>query len=197
MLGAEVKRVLTSMGVNLVLQEFDAKNRVGPAIDDTGVVCVGIQRYRRLGLENKVNVLKPKAVSQFAGPEVVGKLKNSGEVSSGTPHSNFRIIKSTIGIKITLVRLSGLRAEQDDDDVMPIAWGRNAADGAEEQRDEYLPLGRAKPGNVICSKASWKSRESFLRDGSMHVVRVQGAWIGCRGMDLGPINRHDQTMGRS
>ncbi|KAG5652910.1 hypothetical protein H0H81_003110 [Sphagnurus paluster] len=151
----------------IYIKELDGKNIVqiasgqqhSLALDDTGVVYVwGYNGYCRLGLGNQVDVLKPKAVPQFAGPEVTtmgshiaagpsssavvdnqgmywmaGKWKNSGEGSSGSPYSSFRVMQDIMGCKITLARSGGVThwalTPDDDDTVMTVAWGQNAANG--------------------------------------------------------------------
>ncbi|KAF8075359.1 regulator of chromosome condensation 1/beta-lactamase-inhibitor protein II [Lyophyllum atratum] len=149
------------------IKELDGKNIVeitsgqqhSLALDDTGVVYVwGYNGYCRLGLGNQVDILKPKAVPQFAGPNdttmgvliaagpsssivvdkqgmfyMAGKWKNSGEGSSGSPYSTFRFIQDIMGCKITLARSGGVThwalTPDDDDTVMTVAWGQNAANG--------------------------------------------------------------------
>ncbi|GLB41420.1 putative regulator of chromosome condensation (RCC1) repeat [Lyophyllum shimeji] len=129
------------------------------ALDDAGVVYVwGYNGYCRLGLGNQVDVLKPKAVPQFAGPDdpmmgariaagptnsvvvdkqgmywMAGKWKNSGEGSSGSPYSTFRYMQDIMGCKISLARSGGVThwalTPDEDDTVMTVAWGQNAANG--------------------------------------------------------------------
>ncbi|KAF5379474.1 hypothetical protein D9615_006654 [Tricholomella constricta] len=149
------------------IKELDGKNIVqivsgqqhSLALDDTGVVYVwGYNGYCRLGLGNQVDILKPKAVPQFAGPNettmgmniaagpsnsvvidkqgmywMAGKWKNSGEGSSGSPYSTFRFMQDIMGCKISLARSGGVThwalTPDDDDSVMTIAWGQNAANG--------------------------------------------------------------------
>ncbi|KAF9456066.1 regulator of chromosome condensation 1/beta-lactamase-inhibitor protein II [Collybia nuda] len=129
------------------------------ALDSTGVVYVwGYNGYCRLGLGNQVDVLKPKAVPQFVGPNDVtmgahviagpsnsvvidkqgmywmaGKWKNSGEGSSGSPYSSFRFMQEIMGCKISLARCGGVThwalTPDDDESVMTVGWGQNAANG--------------------------------------------------------------------
>ncbi|EJC99702.1 RCC1/BLIP-II [Fomitiporia mediterranea MF3/22] len=96
------------------------------ALDKDGIVYVwGYNGYCRLGLGNQQDVLVPKAVPQFSGPNEIsrgvfvaagpsnsividrqkmyymaGKWKNSGEGSSGSPYSSFRYIQDLMGCKI-------------------------------------------------------------------------------------------------
>jgi hypothetical protein len=129
------------------------------AIDEQGVVYVwGYAGYCRLGLGNQVDVLKPKAVPQFAGPNeatmgaiiaagpsnsvvvdkqgmywMAGKWKNSGEGSSGSPYSSFRYMQDIMACKVSLAKCGGVThwalTPDDDGSVMTIAWGQNAANG--------------------------------------------------------------------
>lgn len=129
------------------------------AVDSSGVVYVwGYNGYCRLGLGNQVDALKPKVVPQFAGPSeatmgaqviagpsnsvvidkqgmywMAGKWKNSGEGSSGSPYSSFRIMQEIMGCKISLARCGGVThwalTPDEDDSIMTVAWGQNAANG--------------------------------------------------------------------
>ncbi|KAG6887728.1 hypothetical protein C0992_010948 [Termitomyces sp. T32_za158] len=119
------------------IKELDGKHIIdivsGPqhslALDDTGIVYVwGYNGYCRLGLGNQVDVLKPKAVPQFAGPGptttgaliaagpsnsvvvdkqgmfwMAGKWKNSGEGSAGSPYSTFRFMQDIQWVLFTLL----------------------------------------------------------------------------------------------
>ncbi|TFK62794.1 RCC1/BLIP-II [Pluteus cervinus] len=151
----------------IYIKELDGKQIVqitsGPqhsaAVDIEGVVYVwGYNGYCRLGLGNQVDVLKPKAVPQFAGPNkptmgamvvggpsntvvvdrqgmywMAGKWKNSGEGSSGSPYSTFRVMQDIMTCKILLARCGGVThwalTPDDDDPVMTVGWGQNAANG--------------------------------------------------------------------
>ncbi|KAF8991061.1 regulator of chromosome condensation 1/beta-lactamase-inhibitor protein II [Cyathus striatus] len=128
------------------------------ALDDTGLVYVwGFAGYCRLGLGNQADVLKPKLVPQFTGPNkatlaqaiaagptnsvvvdnqgmywMAGKWKNSGEGSSGSPYSSFRFMQDIMGCKVTLPRSGGVThwlITPDDDGPMTVCWGQNAANG--------------------------------------------------------------------
>ncbi|KAL5513720.1 hypothetical protein ACEPAH_4120 [Sanghuangporus vaninii] len=96
------------------------------ALDKDGLVYVwGYNGYCRLGLGNQQDVLFPRVVPQFSGPNEIsrgvfvaagptnsvvldrqgmyymaGKWKNSGEGSSGSPFSTFRYIQELMGCKI-------------------------------------------------------------------------------------------------
>jgi alpha-tubulin suppressor-like RCC1 family protein len=129
------------------------------ALDSTGVVYVwGYNGYCRLGLGNQVDVLKPKAVPQFTGPNpttmatrvtagptnsvvvdkqmmywMAGKWKNSGEGSSGSPYSTFRYIQDIMGCRMSFVACGGVThwglTTDEDGSLMTVAWGQNAANG--------------------------------------------------------------------
>ncbi|KAG6810944.1 hypothetical protein H0H92_009685 [Tricholoma furcatifolium] len=152
------------------------------ALDDSGVVYVwGYNGYCRLGLGNQVDVLRPKAVPQFAGPEhatmgarisagptnsvvvdnqgmywMAGKWKNSGEGSSGSPYSTFRFMQDIQGCKISLARSGGVThwalTPDEDDSIMTVGWGQNAANGE-------LGLGPDEP------KSATKPTRSVLLSG--------------------------------
>ncbi|TFK95198.1 RCC1/BLIP-II [Pterulicium gracile] len=137
------------------------------ALDDAGLVYVwGYNGYCRLGLGNQVDILKPKVVPQFSGGSVTqtadivtagptnsvvvdkqgmywmaGKWKNSGEGSSGSPYSSFRYIQDVMGCRMTLVACGGVThwgLVAEDDGIMTVAWGQNAANGE-------LGLGNEQP----------------------------------------------------
>ncbi|KAG5644318.1 hypothetical protein DXG03_008676 [Asterophora parasitica] len=144
-------------GVNIV--DIASGQQHSIALDEKGVVYVwGYNGYCRLGLGNQVDALRPKAVPQFAGPEepsmgsliaagpsnsvvvdrqgvywMAGKWKNSGDGSSGSPYSSFRVMQDIMGCKITRARSGGVThwalTPDDDDTVMTVAWGQNAANG--------------------------------------------------------------------
>ncbi|KII83393.1 hypothetical protein PLICRDRAFT_180473 [Plicaturopsis crispa FD-325 SS-3] len=129
------------------------------AIDSTGVVYVwGYNGYCRLGLGNQVDILVPKIVPQFAGPNeatmgrlitagpsntvvvdkqgmywMAGKWKNSGEGSGGSPYSSFRFMQDIMACKIDAVSCGGVThwalTPDDDGSVMTVAWGQNAHNG--------------------------------------------------------------------
>ncbi|KAG6867701.1 hypothetical protein C0993_012151 [Termitomyces sp. T159_Od127] len=168
------------------IKELDGKHILdivsGPqhslALDDTGVVYVwGYNGYCRLGLGNQVDVLKPKAVPQFAGPSsattgaiiaagpsnsvvvdkqgmywMAGKWKNSGEGSAGSPYSTFRFMQDIQGCKISLARSGGVThwvlTPDEDDTVMTVGWGQNAANG-ELGLGPDEPKSATKPTRVI------------------------------------------------
>ncbi|RDB27916.1 Protein RCC2 [Hypsizygus marmoreus] len=149
------------------------------ALDSTGVVYVwGYNGYCRLGLGNQVDALKPKVVPQFAGPNdstmgahvvagpsnsvvidkqgmywMAGKWKNSGEGSSGSPYSTFRFMQDIMGCKISLARCGGVThwalTPDDDDSVMTVAWGQNAANG-ELGLGPDEPKSATKPTRNLC-----------------------------------------------
>jgi hypothetical protein len=64
---------------------------------------------------------------------VAGKWKNTGEGSSGSPYSSFRYIRDIMGCKMTHASCGGVThwalAPDDDESVMTITWGQNAANG--------------------------------------------------------------------
>jgi len=127
------------------------------ALDKDGFVYVwGYNGYCRLGLGNQQDVLAPKLVPQFAGPNeltraaliaagpsssavvdrqkmywMAGKWKNTGEGSSGSPYSSFRYMQDIMGCKIYFICSGGVThwglAPDDDGTVMTIAWGQAAA----------------------------------------------------------------------
>ncbi|KAL4249963.1 Protein RCC2 [Abortiporus biennis] len=129
------------------------------ALDDTGNVWVwGYNGYCRLGLGNQQDVLIPKPVPQFAGPNEItmgahvyagpsnsvvidkqsmywmaGKWKNTGDGSSGQPYSSFRFIQDIMGCKVTSVSCGGVThfalAPDEDGSIMTIAFGQGAANG--------------------------------------------------------------------
>ncbi|KAG6332897.1 hypothetical protein ID866_6193 [Astraeus odoratus] len=129
------------------------------AIDTQGIVYVwGYNGYCRLGLGNQQDVLIPKVVPQFAGPNVMtmgaqvvagttnsvvidkqrmywmaGKWKNSGEGSAGSPYSSFRYIQDLMGCKISAANCGGVThfalTTDEDGGVMTVAYGQNAANG--------------------------------------------------------------------
>ncbi|KAI0923703.1 hypothetical protein AcV5_009178 [Taiwanofungus camphoratus] len=129
------------------------------ALDIDGLVYVwGYNGYCRLGLGNQQDVLIPKPVPQFAGPNeltmgayvaagpsntvvvdkqrmywMAGKWKNTGDGSSGQPYSSFRYLQDIMGCKITHVNCGGVThwalAPDDDGSVMTIAFGQGAANG--------------------------------------------------------------------
>ncbi|KAF8655946.1 hypothetical protein AX16_002853 [Volvariella volvacea WC 439] len=151
----------------IYVKELDGKHIVqitsgqqhSAAIDDTGVVYVwGYNGYCRLGLGNQVDILKPKPVPQFAGPNegnkgaivaagpsntvvidkqgmywMAGKWKNSGEGSAGSPYSSFRVMQDIMTCKISLARCGGVThwalTPDEDFPVMTVCWGQNAANG--------------------------------------------------------------------
>ncbi|KAG2364307.1 regulator of chromosome condensation 1/beta-lactamase-inhibitor protein II [Suillus spraguei] len=129
------------------------------ALDSQGLVYVwGYNGYCRLGLGNQQDVLIPKVVPNFAGPNEItmgahiiagpsntvvldkqqlywmaGKWKNSGEGSSGSPYSSFRFIQDLMGCKISGGSCGGVThfalTTDDDGSVMTVAWGQNASYG--------------------------------------------------------------------
>ncbi|KAF7964752.1 hypothetical protein HWV62_3270 [Athelia sp. TMB] len=129
------------------------------ALDSEGVVYVwGYNGYCRLGLGNQVDILIPKPVPNFAGPNVAtmgafvtagpsntvvvdnqgmywmaGKWKNSGEGSSGSPYSSFRYMQDIMACKIRFAACGGVThwalTEDEDGGVLTVAWGQNAANG--------------------------------------------------------------------
>ncbi|KAG2143761.1 regulator of chromosome condensation 1/beta-lactamase-inhibitor protein II [Suillus bovinus] len=129
------------------------------ALDSQGFVYVwGYNGYCRLGLGNQQDVLTPKVVPNFAGPNEItmgahiiagpsntvvldkqqlywmaGKWKNSGEGSSGSPYSSFRFIQDLMGCKISGGSCGGVThfalTSDDDGGVMTVAWGQNASYG--------------------------------------------------------------------
>ncbi|KAJ7594389.1 regulator of chromosome condensation 1/beta-lactamase-inhibitor protein II [Mycena floridula] len=130
------------------------------ALDKDGVVYVwGYNGYCRLGLGDQKDVLRPKAVPQFAGPNeatmgsfvaagptnsvvidkqsmywMAGKWKNSGDGSSGSPYSTFRYMQEIMGCKIYFASSGGvthfaLSPDDDDDPCLTICFGQNAANG--------------------------------------------------------------------
>ncbi|KAH7871552.1 RCC1/BLIP-II [Lentinula edodes] len=128
------------------------------AVDDEGYVYVwGYNGYCRLGLGNQVDMLKPKVVPQFSGPNkasmgsavvcgpsntvvidrqgmywMAGKWKNSGEGSSGSPYSSFRIIQDIMACKISHAACGGVThwvITPDDEGTMTVAWGQSASNG--------------------------------------------------------------------
>ncbi|KIK55454.1 hypothetical protein GYMLUDRAFT_76531 [Collybiopsis luxurians FD-317 M1] len=148
------------------IKELDGKKIVqissgqqhSAAIDDEGLVYVwGYNGYCRLGLGNQVDVLKPKTVPQFTGPNnatmgsavvcgpsntvvidrqgmywMAGKWKNSGEGSSGSPYSSFRFIQDIMACKIIHAACGGVThwvVTPDDEGLMTVAWGQNASNG--------------------------------------------------------------------
>ncbi|PPQ97999.1 hypothetical protein CVT26_003061 [Gymnopilus dilepis] len=151
----------------IYIKELDGKHIVkivsgqqhSLALDSTGVVYVwGYNGYCRLGLGNQVDVLKPKVVPQFAGPNensmasdivagpsnsivvdnqkmywMAGKWKNSGEGSSGSPYSTFRYMQDIMACKVILARSGGvthwLVTPDDDGSPMTVCWGQNANNG--------------------------------------------------------------------
>ncbi|KAF9038676.1 regulator of chromosome condensation 1/beta-lactamase-inhibitor protein II [Panaeolus papilionaceus] len=153
--------------VPVYIKELDGKKIVDIAsgqqhtiaLEDSGQVWVwGYNGYCRLGLGNQVDVLKPKSVPQFSGPNestmaqgitagptnsvvidnqgmywMAGKWKNSGEGSSGSPYSTFRYMQDIMGCKILMARSGGvthwLLTPDDDGTAMTVCWGQNAANG--------------------------------------------------------------------
>ncbi|TFY60833.1 hypothetical protein EVG20_g7279, partial [Dentipellis fragilis] len=130
------------------------------ALDDQGLVYVwGYNGYCRLGLGNQQDVLTPKVVPQFAGPQpmmmgaivaagpsnsvvvdkqgmyyMAGKWKNTGDGSGGQPYSSFRFMQDIMACKMTHVACGGvthfaLSPDEEEGGVMTIAWGQNAANG--------------------------------------------------------------------
>lgn len=129
------------------------------ALDDTGIVYVwGYNGYCRLGLGNQVDILRPKPVPQFSGPDdgslasavsagstnsvvldkrgmyyMAGKWKNSGEGSSGSPYSTFRFLQAVVGCKVSLACSGGvthwLITPDDDGTPTTVCYGQNAANG--------------------------------------------------------------------
>ncbi|EPT01146.1 hypothetical protein FOMPIDRAFT_1121068, partial [Fomitopsis schrenkii] len=129
-------------------------------MDSEGVVYVwGYSGYCRLGLGNQQDVLVPKPVPQFAGPNemtmgsdiaagpsnsvvidkqgmywMAGKWKNTGDGSSGQPYSSFRYMHDIMGCKVLHAACGGvthwaLAPSDDDDGVMTIAFGQGASNG--------------------------------------------------------------------
>ncbi|KAF5316310.1 hypothetical protein D9619_006834 [Psilocybe cf. subviscida] len=130
------------------------------AIDEAGVIYVwGYNGYCRLGLGNQVDVLKPKVVPQFSGPNdnstasaiasgptssvvvdkqgmfyIAGKKYQLPPLgSSGSPHSTFRFIQDIMGCKVLIARSGGvthwLVTPDDDGSPMTVCWGQNANNG--------------------------------------------------------------------
>ncbi|KAI9455036.1 RCC1/BLIP-II [Russula earlei] len=119
----------------------------------------GYNGYCRLGLGNQKDVLTPQIVPQFAGPNkqflgakvaagptnsvvidqqgiyyIAGKWKNTGDGSAGQPCSTFRLMQDIMGCKMKHACSGGvthfaLAPDEDDEGIMTIAWGQNAANG--------------------------------------------------------------------
>ncbi|PCH44602.1 RCC1/BLIP-II [Wolfiporia cocos MD-104 SS10] len=130
------------------------------ALDTAGLVYVwGYNGYCRLGLGNQQDMLIPKLVPQFAGPNemtmgaeaiagpsntviidkqrmywMAGKWKNTGDGSSGQPYSSFRYLPDIMGCKVTHAACGGvthwaLAPDEDDGSIMTIAFGQGAGNG--------------------------------------------------------------------
>ncbi|KAH6915623.1 regulator of chromosome condensation 1/beta-lactamase-inhibitor protein II [Coprinopsis sp. MPI-PUGE-AT-0042] len=126
------------------------------ALDDAGnVYGWGFNGYCRYGLGAQADQLKPKLIPQFAtenpavdveaGPTcsvvidkqgmywMAGKWKNSGEGSSGSPYSTFRVIQDIMGCKALFARSGGVThwfvAPDDETTTMTVCFGQNAANG--------------------------------------------------------------------
>ncbi|ETW78511.1 hypothetical protein HETIRDRAFT_386679 [Heterobasidion irregulare TC 32-1] len=146
------------------------------ALDEDGVVYVwGYNGYCRLGLGNQQDVLTPKVVPQFAGPQkqlmgaqvvagpsnsvvvdrqgmywMAGKWKNTGDGSGGQPYSQFRFMQDIMACKIKHTACGGvthfaLAPDEDEGGIMTIAWGQNAANG-ELGMGPNEPKSATKPG---------------------------------------------------
>ncbi|EIN06350.1 RCC1/BLIP-II [Punctularia strigosozonata HHB-11173 SS5] len=129
------------------------------ALDSQGLVYVwGYNGYCRLGLGNQQDVMVPKVVPQYAGPNEItmgsaisagptstvvidkqgmywmaGKWKNTGDGSGGQPYSTFRYMQDIMGCKITHAASGGVThfalCPEEDGTVMTIAYGQNAGNG--------------------------------------------------------------------
>ncbi|THH16847.1 hypothetical protein EW146_g3855 [Bondarzewia mesenterica] len=146
------------------------------ALDEEGIVYVwGYNGYCRLGLGNQQDVLTPKVVPQFTGPQpnlmgaqviagpsnsvvidkqgmywMAGKWKNTGDGSGGQPYSTFRYMQDIMGCKMLHASCGGVThfaVAPDDEEggVMTIAWGQNAANG-ELGLGPNEPKSATKPG---------------------------------------------------
>lgn len=64
---------------------------------------------------------------------MAGKWKNSGDGSTGQPYTTFKYMPDIMGCKMTHASSGGVThfalCPDDDDSVMTIAWGQNAANG--------------------------------------------------------------------
>ncbi|KAF9060521.1 RCC1/BLIP-II [Rhodocollybia butyracea] len=167
--------------------EISSGHQHSAAVDDEGYVYVwGYNGYCRLGLGNQVDILKPKVVPQFSGPNkatmgkavvcgpsntvvvdrqgmywMAGKWKNSGEGSSGSPYSSFRFIQDIMACKISHAACGGVThwvITPDDDGMMTVAWGQNASNGE-------LGLGPEEP------KSSTKPTKHIPLEG-IHVLQI-------------------------
>ncbi|KAI0730901.1 RCC1/BLIP-II [Earliella scabrosa] len=128
------------------------------ALAATGHVWVwGYNGYCRLGLGDQKDVLTPRMVPQFAGPNeitmgahvnagpsnsvvidkqgmywIAGKWKNTGDGSGGQPFSTFKWIQEMQGCKIIHAACGGVThwaLAQEEAGVMTIAFGQGALNG--------------------------------------------------------------------
>ncbi|KAI0793742.1 RCC1/BLIP-II [Fomes fomentarius] len=128
------------------------------ARDEAGRVFVwGYNGYCRLGLGDQKDVLVPKQVPQFAGPNeismaahvsagpsnsvvidkqsmywIAGKWKNTGDGSGGQPFSTFKWLQDMQGCKIIHAACGGVThwaLAQEETGVMTIAFGQGALNG--------------------------------------------------------------------
>ncbi|KAI0741335.1 RCC1/BLIP-II [Daedaleopsis nitida] len=128
------------------------------ALDADGRVFVwGYNGYCRLGLGNQQDILVPKMVPQFAGPNeitmgvhvnagpsnsividkqgmywIAGKWKNTGDGSGGQPFSTFKWLQDMQGCKIIHAACGGVThwsLAQEEGGVMTIAFGQGALNG--------------------------------------------------------------------
>ncbi|KAF8584248.1 RCC1/BLIP-II [Ramaria rubella] len=163
--------------------DIAAGNQHSIILDSEGFVYVfGYNGYCRLGLGDQQDVLVPKVVPHFAGPAeltrgykvaagpsnsvvidknrmywMAGKWKNSGDGSSGQPYTTFKYMPDIMGCKISHAASGGVThfalCPDDDNSVMTIAWGQNAANGElglgdDEAKSATKPL-RVNPLNGV------------------------------------------------
>ncbi|KAF8521621.1 regulator of chromosome condensation 1/beta-lactamase-inhibitor protein II [Hysterangium stoloniferum] len=161
-----------------IIVDIAAGNQHSILMDSEGFVYVfGYNGYCRLGLGDQQDGLVPKLVPQFAGPKdltrgykiaagptnsvvidknkmywMAGKWKNSGEGSVGQPYTTFKYMPDIMGCKMTHASSGGVThfglCPDDDESVMTIAWGQNAANG-ELGLGEEEAKSATKPTRVI------------------------------------------------